>query len=211
MHCYTVGPWKDIVNDQVRKVKNSGLWDVTQKIHVGLLGSESFHIVNDKFEIHYGDNPEKFEGYTLDILQNTCASDDYVWYTHTKGVTHYYNPVIYNNVTNWRRLLEYFVIEQYGKCLQALQMEYDVAGALWRDTPFHFSGNIWWASGKHIINLPSVISWAKTARGFPERYNYEFWIGSRLCRALNLYDMPLLKNYFYDYDVGNVYRKPKIY
>ena len=216
MHCYTIGPWQTIINEQVQKLKTSRLWDTTQTIHIGLLGNKPFHLTDPKFQIHDGGpNPEKYEGHTLNILQQTCTPQDHVWYTHTKGVSHASNPHTYQCVNNWRRLLEYFVIEHHQKCYQALQNGHDIAGALWIHGPFpHFSGNIWWATGKHIANLPQVTTWAKdTNHTMPERYQYEFWIGSTPCQVLNLHNDPRSYQYPYLYvtDVGNSYRKNKIY
>jgi hypothetical protein len=213
MHCYTIGPWQTIINEQVQKLKTSGLWDNTQTIHVGLLGNEPFHLTDPKFQIHDGGpNPEKYEGHTLNILQQTCTPQDHVWYTHVKGVTHIENEHTYQCVSNWRRLLEYYVIEHYQKCYQPLQEDYDIAGALWQNGLPHFSGNIWWSTGKHIHNLTKITNLEKYENGWPERHKYEFWIGSKPCRALNLHDDPLSHQspWLYGNDVGNTYR-PKIY
>src|SRR4029450_13116940 len=78
-----------------------------------------------------------------------------VWYLHAKGVSpqHSRNP----NVTDWRRLLEHFVIDRWEECVTS-PPDHDACGVNWHTDPApHFSGNCWWAPPRYLPTLTARI------------------------------------------------------
>lgn len=98
--------------------------------------------------------------------------DDYILFFHTKGITHYTNAT-----EDWRKYMEYFVLENWKDCIAKLDEGYDCCGVLWnKETPIgyfpHFSGAFFWAKASYIntLNHDYIDSaW---------RFHMEFWIGS---------------------------------
>jgi len=201
MHVYMVNDWEEIINGQLFKMKNSGLWDKMDQLLVGYIDSESLYqtvpeiFKDDKIRIMYcSKDPTIYESLTLANLQYTSWSvDGYVFYIHTKGVTKKGNPF----QKDWRELMEYFIIERYELCLRELENN-DIVGINWHFgeghlgakkkysggipiTP-HFSGNFWWATTDYIRRLPNLIP-------IEGRYNCEFWIGKEFPKVVEVWNM----------------------
>lgn len=120
----------------------------------------------------YPDNKEEAD--TLKWIRDYAKDNpgDYVLYFHMKGITKQ------NAATeDWRKYMEYFVIERWKDCIAKLDEGYDCCGVMWNShTPIgewpHFSGNFWWANTSYINTLNHEyleLTW---------RYYREFWIGS---------------------------------
>ena len=196
-HVYLYGPnYMDLIVEQFRRINNHpqdllkcadklcvGVVDTTTKkppwgiewLEKTLLGTNSSKNPepNPKVElVVYPKSMEEAE--TLKWIKNYSQNNpgDFVLYFHTKGITH-------NNqaVTDWRRYMEYFVLDKWRDCIAKLKEGYDCCGVLWNtDTPIgiwpHFSGNFWWATTDYINTLNHnylEMEW---------RYYREFWIGS---------------------------------
>jgi hypothetical protein len=120
----------------------------------------------------YNDNQE--ETRTLKWVSDYSLNNpgDYILYFHTKNVANQ-SPA----TEDWRRYMEYFVVENWKDCIAKLEEGYDCCGVMWNtDTPIgmypHFSGNFWWAKTDYINTLNHhylEMEW---------RYYREFWIGS---------------------------------
>jgi hypothetical protein len=98
--------------------------------------------------------------------------DDYILFFHSKGITHFTQAT-----EDWRKYMEYFVIERWRDCIAKLDEGYDCCGVLWNtDTPIgihpHFSGAFYWAKASYINTLDHSFIDSEW------RYNMEFWIGS---------------------------------
>lgn len=98
--------------------------------------------------------------------------EDYILFFHTKGITHFTQAT-----EDWRKYMEYFVIEKWKDCVQKLDEGYDCCGVLWNtDTPIgiwpHFSGGFYWAKASYINTLNHSYIDSEW------RYMMEFWIGS---------------------------------
>jgi hypothetical protein len=104
-----------------------------------------------------------------------------VLYIHTKGVTQASNPVI-----DWRKMMEYFCIEQWNSCLEKLN-EHDTVGCLYMDDCYygyfpHYSGNFWWVNSAYVCKLNSSYLYSGI------RENREFWIGTGGGSMFSFYD-----------------------
>ena len=99
------------------------------------------------------------------------------FYHGSNHITH-----IKNCVNDWRKYMEYFIIENYESCLVILD-KYDACGVNLCSNPTkHFSGNFWWSTSEYIKKLTDL---KDIDRG--HRWNAEFWIGSGEGRLFGLY------------------------
>lgn len=188
-HIYLYGDhYVDMIIEQFRLLLYSdNLYQKCDKLYIGIVDSDNTNSSNriqfikdywklaSKVEIVvYDKNNEEAD--TLKWIRDYAINnpDDYVLYFHTKGISKL-SPA----TEDWRRYMEYFVIEKWKDCINKLNEGFDCCGVLWNtDTPIgvfpHFSGNMWWANTNYINTLNHSyldLDW---------RYYREFWIGSNL-------------------------------
>lgn len=193
MHVYQVHNWNEIVEQQLYRMKKSGLWDKIDTLFIGLVGKETTRTYEKKIKILYHiDKLDLYEGFTLTMLHlYSNGFDGKVFYTHTKGVSRN-SP---EGFTDWRRMMEHYVIDRHKVCLKELETN-DVVGCNWhlgegfmnahskyaegtKVTP-HFSGNFWWANTDYIKKLPILYP-------LKSKYECEFWIGKANPKVAELY------------------------
>jgi len=183
MHVYQVHNWSEIVEQQIIRMKRSGLYQKMDKLYIGLVGKEPTRQYGKKIEIIYHiDKPDLYESLTLTYLHlNSHTFNGQVFYVHTKGVSRN-SP---EKFVDWRKLMEHYVIDRHKTCLKELEKN-DVVGSNWHlgeghmgaNTKHsggakifpHFSGTFWWANTDYIKKLP-LLSPIKS------RFDCEFWIG----------------------------------
>lgn len=140
------------------------------------------------------------ENHTLQkIWEHSKELDANILYFHTKGITAQLRHVngrhgqmhLYRNYNYWRHFLNWGVLENWRLCTKLLEY-YDCAGANYGPNPVpHYSGTFWWATSKHIKELPdpttldwyqkmkeeSNNSWFKYQAS--RRFADEMWIGAK--------------------------------
>jgi hypothetical protein len=206
IHICCLENWKEIFEDMIKNIKDSGLYNNTKKIFLGILGDFSNEIYftnnlldNDiKFQILYIDeNVYNYEILTINCIKDFCKNNyeednANILYIHTKGVRKAGN----NDCTlSWRKMMEYHLIENYENCLSYL-MEYDVIGSNIINTfdrddkivsvngnhNYHYSGNFWWSKKSYIKNLANInINLSETS--ILTRCKAENWICSNYPNA----------------------------
>lgn len=172
IHVCCIENWIEILTEQLNLIKNTGLYDIIEKIHFGILGELSniqLNIFNDpKYEILYIDkNIYLYEVHTINNIKLFCENynmeEVYILYIHTKGVRRAGNDII---IKSWRNMMEYFLIEKYKECLSNLD-NYDTLGnnvinsrcvlpekaSINTKHFFHYSGNFWWSKKSYIDKL----------------------------------------------------------
>ena len=154
--CTTIG-WKIIVDDQIQKIINSGLYDDTTKIFVSIVGPEINKIVlPTKFEIiHFSNDTSCYEREILKYIHTFCnKSKDNVnlWYIHSKGISHIAKPT-WKTVWDWKQFMEHFVIKQYKNCIEILKNNDTCGPNLHKEPKLHYSGNFWWANSNYVKSL----------------------------------------------------------
>jgi len=164
---------KDILMDQIRYLKKSGLYNKLDYIFITLLGKH-IHIINDyKIKlIYYSTNPNDWEfphiqriKYFADNIQQNIK----ILQIHTKGV--FNKPFSHE----WRKYLEYFLIEKHELCLSMLDHFYTVGTNLQyyfdnvRKYRNHFSGNFWWSHSNYIKTLSLI-------EKNEDRFSVEHWL-----------------------------------
>jgi hypothetical protein len=189
-HVAQMGNWQEVVEDQLRELRESGLYDAASKIHVGILGTEKIDLLlTPKSEIlfHLPDISDA-ELPTLEALhRNSMQNDFQVLYMHTKGVS--YQKQNYNKeaMTAWRKYLEYFCIDRWRECVDHLR-DYDAVGCEYvgprnrgfTRVPSHFRGNFWWSKASYLKTLCPVRE-AITKPKYPfseQRRKAEYWLGT---------------------------------
>jgi hypothetical protein len=205
IHVCCLENWKDIFEDMIKNIKDSGLYSNTKKIFLGILGSfinESYFINNfldneEKFQILYIDeNIFNYEILTINCIKDFCIScddnDANILYIHTKGVRKAGND---DCTLSWRKMMEYHLIENYENCISYLGT-YDVIGSNIINTfdnddkivsvngthNYHYSGNFWWSKKSYIKNLVNIdINLTETS--FLTRCKAENWICSNYPNA----------------------------
>jgi hypothetical protein len=193
IHICCIENWKEIFEEQIDIIKKSGLYNIIEKIKIGILG-ELFNIndliFNDeKFEVIYIDKRiNLYEIHTINSIKSFCSNnleDDeiYILYIHTKGVRNAGNKIV---TKSWRNMMHYFLIEKYIDCINNLY-KYDTLGNnivnltcndnnnINKNHSYHYSGNFWW-SKKTYINKLNYINIDYTLNSYNTRYRAENWI-----------------------------------
>ncbi len=179
-HIAMMNNWEEIVEQQTKKIIDSGLLACTDNILIGVVGgsldlSHFDRRIAEKANIICDPILEHFEFPTLKALRDFAVGRDFkAWYIHTKGVSRFGNKV----VENWRILMEYFIIERHQHCVKELD-NCDACGIqchrgnlrTQQGAALYFSGNFWWANSAYLCRLPKVedLYWGS-------RFNAEFWI-----------------------------------
>lgn len=171
-HVYQHDNWFNLFREQYSKLMLSGLGHKADHVHIGINGNEEIEIPLPNFEIKHNNNPDLEETDTLkSLLAYAEDNDAKILYMHTKGVS---RPS--QEVSDWRKMMEYFCIEKWQECVDLLD-KHDAVGCNYQDDCYwgffpHFSGNFWWANSEYIRKL----NHSYLDSDF--RYHREFWIGS---------------------------------
>nr|QBK90570.1 MAG: glycosyltransferase family 10 fucosyltransferase [Pithovirus LCPAC104] len=150
--------------------------NIGKKIDKKLLENNKIHVIN------YSNNKELYEKPTLNILKYYAEKNRNckILYVHTKGISYKKDSTIYQNVSDWRKYMLYFLLEKHYECIELLN-KYEVLGCNFLENPKkHFSGNFWWCKSQYIFRLPEIISY--------DRHDCEWWILSKDPVKLTLYN-----------------------
>lgn len=136
--------------------------------------------------------PNIFEGQTLSFMHKRCQEVDIdVLYIHSKGVA---NANV--NTSNWREVLNYFMIKQWPRCVKNLENNDVVALKDARTFDKIVSGNFWWSKSSYIKTLPEPIQSNLYLPNEPHlhpgeptyRYAFEYWIMANSPKVEYLFD-----------------------
>ena len=189
-----VGSINQVLWDLLVRIKESGLYDKSNKIYLVFNGDRkqlNFKLVSDKYVIiDANDDISKCEFPTLDLIwkhSQESQEDFNILYLHTKGVT---KPGV-QNVTDWTNYLSYFNIDKWSDRLRELDSN-DCTGVdlkgnsedikfhpmYWGygKAPLHYSGNFWWSKSSHIKKLTNPISWMPDSNYQRWRMMCEMWV-----------------------------------
>ena len=193
-HIYCYGKWQQLVEKQLRRLQECGVYDECLAMFVRVIGTSEniekyYSLIKDMKRIHtiQADATNDCEISILKAIR-TLAFETFpyreaanleasVLYVHTKGIySGRESDELASRMSDWREYMEYFVVENWKSCIEFLENGYDVCGVNWREQPLfgpivgHFSGNFWWARLSYIYTLPEIKDdW--------DRAYYEFWIG----------------------------------
>jgi len=167
IHVCCINNYKEVFNNLIYCIKDSGLYDSISEIRCCILGDYDIELFKDeKIKIHKTSNHlSLYEVFTINKIHEDCKNEDMnVLYLHTKGITRNNDM----NVNGWIDYMIYFDIYNYKKCLELL-LDNDTVGVNLNEHPvFHYSGNFWWSKSSYIKKLNTCIY---------ESYNSpEFWL-----------------------------------
>lgn len=181
-HIYCVGQWNDIVQEQLRRVKDSGLYDATDLFFVTAIDPNSqFQAELDAIKALYPKidvEVSTLNGYEYagikkvwDICQRV---DTNVLYFHAKGVSNtyrhhskkdeLYEPKV-RRIREWRHCLEWFLLDKWSQCTDLLKT-YDNVGVTCNNG--WFWGNFWWSKSEFIRQ--------RSAPSHGDRWYFEAWL-----------------------------------
>lgn len=196
-HICCIGDWKNIVTKTFTDIKNSGLYNLIDKIRCVILDasgeSDFFELFNDpKIQIILK-SPilELRERVTINkIYEASLKENFYVLYLHSKGVTRSGEkgpPVL-----AWAEYMKYFTITLHKKCIEFLG-KYDAVGVNLVSIPSpHFSGNFWWSKSAYLRNKRECTEEdVKKEIIMPE-----LWIGASPCTLVGLFDLSRYSPYY---------------
>ena len=192
IHVCMIDEWENILLELLNKIKNSGLYDIIDNIHIGILGDSNNlknNIFNDpKIKIAYIDSRiYLFELHTINYIKSFCKDildeEIYILYIHTKGVRRAGNKIV---IDSWREMMTYFLIDCHKDCLKNLSF-FDTIGNnivnlrgsdknfINKNHTLHYSGNYWWTKKTYINKLPYLnINFNDDL--YECRFNAENWI-----------------------------------
>ncbi len=168
---------RDVVNEQIGYLRDSGVEDMLDTIHYTAIGpsSEKFELFaeNHKYKKTNASNCQGWEPGTLHLLHGHCKKrpQDVVLYLHTKGVYHNSreNEIQRQDQTKSLANLACLQSMREGGERTGIWREIhatgvpssggDVCGMRFSPSPhFHFPGNMWWARCDYIHNLMDPIA-----------------------------------------------------
>jgi len=177
-HILLMNHWYSIVSDQMRILLTSGLYDKSEEINIGCLGSiQEYNLLQKLFVNqypklkvqYYSSEITKYEFDTLKRIE-TNEGDYAGFYFHTKAVTNP-NDTIQNH---WRAWLNEAILNRWREHYTNIVKGYDVSSVNHCVPPLHpehFSGNFWWFNRKYIDTLPKIDNLNKS-----NRWQAEQWI-----------------------------------
>lgn len=175
-HNYIAHNWLTIVKEQLELLKTSGLYEAAHQVYYCCFAEDPFDFCKFYNLVRSLDQKQKIiiinhaindcERQTLLFMQRVVKNytDAYLLYYHTKGVsTKFRNDLVSEkNVTSWRKMMEYFNIENWKISIQKLEEGSDICGALYgfwmsqHHQGHYFGGNFWWTHSEYFNKLPSM-------------------------------------------------------
>lgn len=147
-----------------------------------------------------------------DRIFNYCKyhqNNTFILYIHFKGSYHNTKQNI-----ELRKMLIYYLILNYDKCIDKLKNNVDVCGSRFSFLPYrHYSGNMWWSKCSYIstLKMPDKLitngfRYRDVIPGFQnDRYSSEKWIFSNP-EAIPIDLMNCNIDYSYDYGNDDLYK-----
>lgn len=116
--------------------------------------------------------------------------DDYIFYFHTKGVTHSLDIPKNDDRDKWHRynyekfslhwvkIMEYYLIKKYKDCIDILKnTNYNTVGAFLNEPMWYceaYAGMYWWLTGKYAKNLMTKIDEKSIQKNIRSTSEFEF-------------------------------------
>jgi hypothetical protein len=185
-HIAMMNNWEAIVKEQLERLESTGFGDAFDAMTVTVVGPKKFFpkvealFKAKKFRkkvqvIYAGRDLALYEFPAIEMVQEIArhSPEANILYMHNKGVTHY-GKVTEKPSRLWRRYMEYFAIDRWKDCIEALKTSnacgVDLALSAHSHLPF-FGGNIWWGRGDYLATCTLFHN---------SRYDCENFIGTGL-------------------------------
>lgn len=172
-HVSLTGQWRVVVGEQMHQLRESGLLEATDRLHVTVLGNVSewdggllaaAGKAKQRTTLHR--ETKLWEYPTIGALYDYCVhdgggqdatNDDFVYYFHSKG-TNSPDPTAMRalGAKDWRDIMMYFVFYRWKECVEVMDKRGKVAcgvnlhGVGSTGVPAHYSGNFWWTRCSYV-------------------------------------------------------------
>lgn len=162
-HIGCIGNYKSVIKEQLlllhkKDYNGNSLYNIIKKLIIFLTDISTKDFIKEfdpdnKF-FYYATSLYERENYTINNFRQYLSENvQYIFYFHTKGVSH--KEGVYQER---RKILNYYILEHYKLCLEFLE-KYDVVGcSLYQYPQLHFSGNFWWTKKSYLDTLPLQIN-----------------------------------------------------
>ena len=214
-HCYLINDWKEIVTNQLARVKESGLYDATDLFFTTVNCNEDQqnefkNLLKDynKIQIEFAqDKYYEYPGIKKVKDLGTEYDDLKILYFHAKGVSNKYkkrdesevSEEKIKNIKAWKECLEYFIIDKWEENVEKLN-SFDNVGvtcnANW------FWGNFWWTQSKHVKKTIDVT--------FETRWFYESWLNYAIADYTAFEWYKFLYNPYVSFIDSDFYTRPDL-
>lgn len=200
-HVFPRFNWCDLLQDQLSKIFESGLYDNIESLNIILLSSDRRNLewlnnITSKFEkIHVilEESEHLAERITLSKINDFAKErkeNEMVLYMHTKGISYFLDEdysisgSFRRKQIAWRKYMEHFNIVLWKNAEKVLSSGFwDAYGVSLRNASdyynhhIHYSGNFWWATTDYLSSLSKDYFLEDLGRK-DDRVYAEFWIGS---------------------------------
>ena len=198
MHANDLPGAHELMSEQLTRLNEHDLFDAAETIFLCTNGNEQ-NFAGAQVALgtyrnirlwHTSNRTDLWEYPTLELVKRNCeaADEEYnIFYFHLKGLSRLGNQ----NVTDWRKFMEYWMIDRWQECVEKLENGYDLVGTNIIEQPWlHSSGNFWWSKSSYIKTLeplvhPESLNWGTPSKltgavldGGYFRYDHEAWVGS---------------------------------
>lgn len=179
-HIYCVGNYLDIVNSQINRLKESGLYDWCDIMEVTCIdvdkkydGIDQIFEGMDKVNM-FKTHRNSYEYWAIKKVWDLSQTHNgQVFYFHSKGVSNNYtnldtkeiNQWKVNGISYWREMLEYFLIDGHKDCLTKLE-SHNSCGVTCNGG--WFWGNFWWSNLSFVRENSEPV--------FGDRWYFEAWL-----------------------------------
>ena len=223
-HVFCDKGWRELVPDQIGRLKASGLWENTERFYVSCIVKDRGEaddlrrmIGEDKAErISVETDPMKYEYPALEFIRSKSREEDcLLYYFHTKGVSYYGGDRsdknfrrLRRNIDAWRHMMEHFLFTKWRVAVNALQDGYDTYGC-YRLPPYPkpyymYAGNFWWVRSDYVRRLPPF----PEKRIATDRFIAEEWLYKAGPKDFSAFDS--LADLYYVYMDESLYASPKL-
>jgi hypothetical protein len=183
LYCFAVNDWESRLTRQIKRLHTSGLYEGADELHLFISDVEDNkkELIKEMLK----DSPKVSLNYTtrnwyefealVKVDEIARANENCkVLYFHTKGVwnkfkiygVHDFDPLKEKAVNSWVEALEFFLIDNWKKCIEKLN-EYDTVGVT--NNVRWWWGNFWWANASHIrdnVPMEAYVGTRWTAEGW---------------------------------------------
>ena len=211
-HNYLRFNWLNILTDQIKGLKSSGLYDSCKEI-VATIFSEYVDDNNRKIFKDFIKNQDTLNKwviidlykneYEYDILKTIKKYCDYrtedinICYFHLKGVCSEQLNEPNIGIPYWRKYLNYFTINKWKDNVDKLK-DYDIVGLDYDFNQMHqqlvLGGHFFWTKSEYVRKLDEPVSTTN-------RYLPEIWITSKECKVYSNFNIKSV-------GVNNLYLQP---
>lgn len=206
LHIADLPGWQGLVAGIQHVMKETGLWDRFDHIHLSLhYNPSSYTEWLDRLRL---DSRITWR-FTERSARGLAEIESMIWLNqrcrelkeprailryHSRGLRYINAAQFWPIAQQWNRYIEYWTIHKWPVCHAAISAGFDTVGANWQhnsEPQGHWSGNCWWAHSDYLARLEPLLDPSDPHRvsqfgAADPRQDAELWIGRGSPRRLEL-------------------------